>query len=200
MLRLTRLLFAALIATIAMGAAAATGSASTGASVTNGVTLATANGVLTLTAGGITERCDVTLGFTLHQSIAKTHLALIGTVQPTGQGTTNITNCDLSLSVTVLPDIHVGYISFLGELPIIEGILGRANNARFLLQLPGLSCLYTGEVPVLFERNTFTGEVEFVNLDAQESLFVDNTEQCPDPGSLVGSLTVLSPVPVIELI
>lgn len=184
---------------IVMAAAVSDASAATGLSISNGVSLATANGRLTLNAGGgLTETCFVTLGLQLSRSIAKRTLAQIGTVLLSNFGS-SIRDCDLSLGGEVLNGITVGYIGFNGTLPNITGIRAQSNNARFLLNLPIIGlCLYTGTVPLVFNRNAVTGLIETVTLNAVNSLIAP--APCPSPASLLGVLTVLNPRPTVVLI
>lgn len=200
--RTMRFVFAALVATIAMGAAVSTANAATGASVTNGVTLASANGKLTLTAG-LNIICDVTLGLRLNSSIAKRTLAQIGEILLSTRGST-ITNCNLGVTGTVLNGITVGYISHVGTLPNISAINAQSNNAAFLLNIPTIgNCLFTGTVPAIFNRNVLTGRIDTVGLAANRSLNAGTTAACPSApqgGSLNGTLTVLETRPIIQLI
>lgn len=199
--RTMRFVFAALVATIAMGAAVSTANAATGASVTNGVTLAAANGSLTLTAG-INIICDVTLGLALNRSIAKTTGAQIGSILLSGSGS-NIANCNGGVTGVVLNGITVGYASFTGDLPDIETINGLSRNAAFQLNIPAIrgTCLYTGSVPATFNRDVLSGAIDTVDLSASNSLASSGpSANCPSPGSLRGTLTVLATKPIIQLI
>jgi len=193
-----RFLIAGLVATIAMGAAVSSATASTGASVTNGVTLAAANGSLTL-AAGLNIICNVTLGLALQPSIAKSPGALIGNVLPSGT-TSRIDNCNAGVTGTVLSGITVRYVSFIGNLPNINAINGVSTDAAFELNIPsiGQSCLYTGSVNAQFVRNTATGAITNVGLASRNTLTAP--APCPSPGSLNGPMAVLAPQPVIQLI
>ena len=102
--RTMRFVFAALVSTIAMGAAVSSAQAATGASVTNGVTLASANGPLTLTAGSVTIICNATLGLNLNQSTAKRVGTQIGSILLSGSGST-ISGCNLGVTGVVLNGI-----------------------------------------------------------------------------------------------
>jgi len=192
-----RFLIAGLVATIAMGAAVSSATASTGASVTNGVTLASANGQLTLNAGGVNIICNVTLGLSLNRSIAKTTDALIGNVLPSGSGS-QIADCNLGATGIVLSGITVGYQSFDGALPDVESINALSRNAAFELTIPAIgTCLYTGSVPARFNRDIFTSQIPTVELNSNRSL--NAPAGCPTPGSLIGTMDVLQVV-TIDLI
>lgn len=196
--RTMRFLIAGLVATIAMGMAVSSATASTGASVTNGVTLASANGPLTLSAGGLNIICNVTLGLSLNQSIAKSAGATIGTVLPSGSGST-ISGCNLGVTGIVLSGITVQYTSFIGTLPNIAAINGATTNAAFELNIPaiGSSCLYTGSVNAQFVRAS-SGAITRVGLSSRNSL--NAPSPCPSPGSLNGPMTVQATQPVVQLI
>lgn len=198
--RKMRALAVGLFGMLVMAAAVSNATASTGLSITNNVSLATANGRLTLQAGEIVENCDVRLGIILNRSIAKRTLAQIGELQLSDPGgSSSISNCDLSSTGYVLNGITVGYTGFVGTLPNITGITAQSNNAAFLLQLPIIgSCLYTGTVPVTFNRNPITGRIETVSFTRSPTLFA--AANCPGPGSLSGTLTVLATQPIITLI
>jgi hypothetical protein len=192
-------LIVGLLAAIVFGASAGSATAATGASVTNGATLATASGRVTMNAGGINENCTVRLGMTLNSSIAKRAGTTIGTVQSTASGGSSITNCDLSTEGTVLHGIVVRYTSFAGTLPNITRINASAPLAGFLLQLPIFgSCLYQGTVNAVFNRNVTTLEITSVAISGTG--LTGSPSGCPTPASLGGTLTVASPLPRINLI
>lgn len=192
-----RALAIGLVGMLAMAAAVSTASASRGLSITNGVSLAIANGRLSLQAGGILEHCDVSLGIALNRSIAKRTLATIGTVQLSGFGS-SISNCDLWLTGYILNDITVGYGGFNGTLPNITGIWAQSNNAAFSLHYPIIGlCLFSGSVSVTYNRNTITGRIETVSFTGSETLTA--TSPCPTPASLLGTLTFLATQPITSL-
>lgn len=177
---------------------ASTASASRGLQVTNAVALATANGTLTVNIGGINIACTVTLGISLNRSIAKSAGVPIGTVLPSPAS--NFSNCNLGITATFLSGGGITYSGFTGTLPNITSI-GAVINAPFLANVPfiGGSCLYTGPIAAAMNRNTLTGRIVTVNINANRSLTTP-TANCPNPFSLTGTLTVLPTQPIYQLI
>jgi hypothetical protein len=175
-----------------------TASASRGLQITNAVTLATANGNLTVNIGGINIICTVTVGISLNGSIAKSAGAPIGTVLPSPAS--NFSGCNLGITATFLSGGGITYSGFTGSLPNIQSV-NAVINAPFLANLPfiGGSCLYTGPIAAMMNRNTVTGRLATININANRSLTTP-TVGCPNPLSLVGALTVLPTQPIYQLI
>lgn len=196
--RKARWLAAAVVASVVMSAAVGSAQASRGLSVTNGVTLFTANGTITkLTGDGINERCFLTLGIILNRSIAKATLAQIGVIQLTGTGS-SVRACQVTTNWEILNNITIGYLGFTGSLPNITSILARSNNFQIALTFPIIGrCLYTGSLPMAFNRGA-AGTIDTITLNAVNSLIAP--PPCPSPASINGVLTVLPVKPVIQLI
>lgn len=197
--RTTRATITAMIATIAFGAAISSAAASTGASVTNGVTLASASGPITLSAGGLNLICNVTLGFSLNASIAKAPGAVVANVLPSGAGST-ISACVLGMTGEVLDHVTFNYTSFAGTLPNIAALNTNSSNFAFSLNIPmiGTDCLFTGSMNAQFVRDTGSGAITRINVSSRNSL--NAPAPCPSPASLNGPMAVATPRPAIQLI
>lgn len=196
--KLLRLAAAAALAAVVMSWAAASANAARGMSVTNGVTLFVANGNVTITKPSFTFICRLTLGIAVNSSIAKAALAQIGAVQLSPAS--SISACNLGVTGTILNGITIGYLSFTGVLPNITAINARSNNFAILWQLPIIgSCLYTGAVPMVLNRNAATGAIDTIVINAPNAL-VSAGATCPRPASLTGTLTVLPVKPVFQLV
>jgi hypothetical protein len=194
MTRAMKLFMVGVLAIVAMGASVSTATASRGASVN--ASLATATGILTLTASGLTVTCTVRLGIQLSSSIAKSSGALIGSILLSPAST--ITNCNLGITGTVLNGITVTYSGFTGTLPNITSILGNTTNAAFLLQLPIFgSCLYRGGTIASTFNRSGGGLITTVGLNGSG---LTSSGSCPGPATLRGTLTVDSPQPTVTLI
>lgn len=204
--RALRLFVVGVVATIAMGWAAASSEASRGMSVTNGVTLFSANGTLTISGGGNTVTCTVTLGFELASSIPKTVTAPIAWLLPSGGGT-RFSGCSLGITATLLDGPMVGYDHYEGTLPNVTVLGGWMNplvatSLAFLLNWPIFgSCLYTGGTRFNFNRNTATGQIDTVVVgEGGDPSVWDAPVSCPRVSSVDGILTVQATKPVIALV
>lgn len=195
--RTIRLLATALIATVVMGFAVNSATASTGVSVTNGVTLFSANGVLTYFASGLTTTCRWSIGFAVAPSVAKTPGALFARVLPSPGST--FTACNLGITGTMLDGATFNYSSFSGTLPNISSIVVTSTNIGFLFQLPLVgSCLHSGgSIRATLTRNTVTGTIDSIAISGSG---ITSRGSCPGPITISGTLTVLATKPILQLI
>jgi hypothetical protein len=195
-----------ILATVAFGAIAGSASA-TRLSINDADRLATANGVLTLTASGLTTTCNVTLGLGLASSTTKTTGAPIGTVLLSGSGST-ISGCSAAIrTVTVLNGIVLTYAGFTGTLPAIGSLLTRVASPTttgfLILYSAGPACLYNANgILATFTRNTASGAITSVALSTPGTLTATSLigTACPTGAKLIGNLVVLATQPVVTLI
>jgi hypothetical protein len=176
-----------------------TASASSGHSITNGVTLITATGTLTFTAGGLNESCTVRFGIRLPSSIAKARGVTIGSVLPSPSS--SFSNCAVSSSGAFLGGITVSYTTHSGTLPNITQIVFSFDDLAFLLNFPIFgSCLYQGAERLgttsRFTRNTSTRALTSLSL-LGEAL---SDGLCPQPAEFGGTFTVNATQPLVQLI
>lgn len=201
--RLTRALLIGILASIALGAIASSANA-TRLSIADADGLASASGVLQLSASGLTTTCNITLGLALVRSTTKTAGATIGSILLTGAGS-GTSGCSAVIQrVTILNGITLGYQSFTGALPNISGIATRVNSGApgFLIQYTFAGCLYSASnVSAAFTRNTGSGAVTSVAVSSTGLTTVATLSgTCPPSPILSGTLAVAAPQPVITLI
>jgi hypothetical protein len=193
-----RLLACVAFAVAALGAAASTASASRGASITNGVTLISANGTLTVTSG-FNVICAFTVGFGLNSSVAKSVGAAVGTVLPAPAS--QVSNCSLGVTGTILSGATIRYANFTGQLPALTGLGAAIVGFGFALNIPSIgTCLWNGTLNVMLSRNLGTGAIDTISLPGSPLPLSTGIASCPMSATLRGSLTVLPTKPIYQLI
>jgi len=166
----SKLLFAALVATLALsiGAGAASASRSIQASPTS-TTATFRELVFSGTEGGISITCRVAMTFRLHERTAKVSGTLAGFVTEV-----DIRECrggQFIVRRETLP-WHVQLVSFTGTLPRITSLRLRIVRFTLLIELFGVRCRYQGSPEVTTngpevttmradERSTIPGGGEF---------------------------------------
>lgn len=199
MARSVRSFMVGLAAAFAVATIAADASASTGLSVVNGVSSASARGALTFGSGALSYLCNVTLGIALNPSIAKTSRSAIGQILDSSAGS-GFSGCNAGMVGTVLDGATLEYSSFMGTLPEISAVDAVITDVAISLVIPfiGQECLYTGTINARMIRTAFTGIISTIRLVARSSLTAPIP--CPSPLSLNGMMTVQGAQPIVQLI
>jgi len=213
----SKLLLAALIATLLVALSAATATASRSFSVVGGgrAILAIANGERRLTFQDPNTGTEVinliTLHGSIHALIAKSAGSLVGVVNrvtlgPEAECRTNIfARC--STTAEVGAGWHLVLLSFTGTLPRIESIRIHISGATFRLRIgnpeTATEATYRGNPEgIALTPEDRAGSREATSITADERVFIRRERcirseffrPCPEEGAFVGSLRLSSPI------
>ncbi len=208
-----KVIFAALVAGLALTAASGAAWARTAIGVTGGPISSSAS-ALTFEEGGeglgVNVICDITLNGELHEGpIEKVEGALIGYITEASEA-----NCSSNLPSEagvrfLLFPWHVQYVGFTGELPEINTVTIRVVEAGFLLLIHDpifgghIECLYKGSFLATSNSNVATnGITNLIPGSEFQQLFQALGAEggfCPARGRLVAKaegFTLAEPVEV----
>jgi len=180
----SKLLFAALIATLALSIGAGTASASRSIEVSPTASTATFPAlVFSSSEGGVSITCRVVLTQRLHERIAKTVGALVGFITEV-----DVRECRGGGAIVRRETLpwHLQLVSFTGTLPRITSVRLRIIRATFLLEVFGVRCRYQGNP----EGTTNGPEVTSLRADPAISIPGGGEFLCPPSGNFAGSATV----------
>ena len=206
-MRKGKLVVAALAAMLIMAIGVGSASASRGFSPSASTFGATARALSFTGSNGVRVICDVTLGGSLHSTIAKTPGTLGGFIT---SGRVAEERCTAAGGAergraTILQEglpWHVTYNSFTGTLPsAVSGILVTVNNASFLLRVRvffvEINCLYRGSIGAIIEgRGNNSFERITVQLPNSIPVIAGQSEVCPPRGELNGFFTLTAPISI----
>jgi hypothetical protein len=183
--RYTKVVLAALTATLALAIAVVAASANRLAG--NETQFRTIFTSMEFIGGGATVRCPVTLEGSYHsRTISKVVGSLIGYLTKTTVGTCN--GGTARANTETLP-WHIRYASFTGTLPTIRTISQNIIRSSFTVGILGINCRYTpAEVTAVVTREaggvatgiTFTKE----NITSETGGFCPNTNRFTGSGSV----------------
>jgi hypothetical protein len=123
-----------------------------------------------------TITCEVELRGTLHAAIAKVEGALVGRISAGAVANCRASNRAPTRTVLLFPEEwHVRFLSFAGTLPNITSIRFIILLSRFLLDIGGITCLFTASVKTV--SAVTGGEVRQMRIE-------DTTRFSPERGGL----------------
>jgi hypothetical protein len=208
-MRHTKLMMAALTAALVFSALVATASARNGLRPSPTSVNATITSLI-LSSPAANVSCPVTLGFSLHSTIAKVERTLAGFLNRVSVGgcTDSVNTAASARALTETLPWHVRYRIFLGTLPNITGVELEVINTQFLVRIGepfggNIGCLYRATLRGLAGTNPATR----LTLPRQPVTFVTQLErgtftECPraaGAGSepeLEGIFTLTTPVTI----
>ena len=166
-----------------------------------------ASGVSTFAGGELQVICNLTLGGNLNRSVAKRAGESAGSVTEgrTENCRENVFGLRVREAVVLVEagrPFAVTYVSFLGILPNITGVLFSAARAAFNLFALGTECLYEAARQGFLADESIAGGPRFNRitlLSGDIARFVRGGGACPPEGNVRARLT-LSPVQTASLL